>query len=225
MNSLKTAGSICNNLPVLGGSLLAAASSAVSTQADIFSASISGGVTVSAGGTLYFDLGETGESPSWSNSTLAGSDFGLFFANGFPSGVANNAKPKLLGAAPYRSIAQSGGGYVAQFSSGNSIDSSSTWNANLFVNKYDYGLSWPAGTRSYVGLRIQTGTDYQYGWADLEYNSSRQLTLYGFGVESTVNTPIGAGAVPEPVESTLVLSLLAGSAALYHRRQRRSQDT
>ncbi|MBX3743871.1 MAG: hypothetical protein KF833_01050 [Verrucomicrobiae bacterium] len=200
-------------LPLVGSTLvgLAAAGSAQGTV--VFTEVTSGG-TISGGSSLYFDLGETGGPGAWSNSSFTGADFRLIF----DSGISN--KPAILGQPTGRSF-QTQGSYAARVEAGAAIDGSGNWGTGNYINSYGgNNANWPAGQRGYIGLRLTDGAETRYGWADVEYTAGMQLTLYGFAVETTPGVAIQAGAIPEVKESALVMALLAGSAALYRRRQR-----
>ncbi len=75
---------------------------------------------------------------------------------------------------------------------------------------------WFPGTTGFVGLRFDTNTSPLFGWAQLSYNADQTLTLHDFAYESS------GGAItiiPEPSTFAALAGLLAGSAALYRRRQ------
>jgi hypothetical protein len=159
-------------------------------------------------------------------SSVSGADFNLSFAYG------SKQKPQLL-ASPGNSIAVLGNYYPSSHIA-QALGLNNSIGNNLVFGLQNAQLNWiggfgdmgtvspgPPGTRAYVGLSIGGSSGNHYGWADIEYTASQQLTLYGFAVETDLNTPIlaGAGAVPEPKETALVMALLAGSAALYRRRQ------
>jgi hypothetical protein len=67
------------------------------------------------------------------------------------------------------------------------------------------------GTRGYAGVVFDIpGGSPHFGYLDLAMAADRSsLTLYGGAYQSQANTPIRAGAVPEPAS----LALLAGGAA------------
>jgi hypothetical protein len=75
--------------------------------------------------------------------------------------------------------------------------------------------------RGGLALRFATDTEgeYRYGWADITINSTN-FTIHGFGLETTPDTAIEYGAVPEVKQSALLLGLGAmGIAALRKRKQ------
>ena len=84
------------------------------------------------------------------------------------------------------------------------------------VGPYFYNF---VGSGGYLGLQWDIGGgDYLNAWArvDVTGDNSGTATLYDFAYESTPNTPISAGDVPEP--STLAL-LAIGAGALALRRR------
>ena len=162
---------------------------------------------------IQFDLDHSGTAPYAAiNATPSGSDFLL---DGTP-GVSENVG--AVGAAN-RTIA---GYYILKLSAGATIDSSLPWTAGpTYFEFYDVGI-WQGGGEGYVGLRIQNGANFNYGWALVNYDDAgNQLTLKSFALERTINTPIVAGdatSVPEP-SSALLLALGAGGMALRRRRE------
>jgi hypothetical protein len=109
---------------------------------------------------------------------------------------------------------QAGGNYYKTPSTGNAqitagalsfgslIDASSSWAAS---DTFAQGLS-----SSYYGVRFSLGSgNYNYGWLQIA-TPGNGIQFGNAGVETTVNTGITAGAVPEP--STYALLALAGGA-------------
>ena len=92
-----------------------------------------------------------------------------------------------------------------------------------------HALQWGSGLGTgggdaFVPLRINAGGgNYNYGWANINfiYNGDETFSsrITGFAFEDQINTPIEAGAVPEP--STYALLALAGlfGAAVWHQRR------
>jgi hypothetical protein len=75
----------------------------------------------------------------------------------------------------------------------------------------------------YVGLEFESGGNFYYGWMEIDSPSPDVAygQVLGWAYETTPNTPIPAGAVPEP--STLSLLLISG-AALWLVRNRLCQS-
>jgi len=74
----------------------------------------------------------------------------------------------------------------------------------------------------YYGVRFSAGgSDYNYGWVSVT-KTGTSLTFGQASVETTINTPIAAGAVAVPEPSTCVM-VLAGLACGYSMFRRRKQ--
>ena len=91
----------------------------------------------------------------------------------------------------------------------------------------------PNETQSgFAPLRIYTdGGIYYYGWVEVTvvsgntysppYAGTVEVTVTGFAFENQMNTPIEAGAIPEPsTYALLALAGLFGAAVWHHRRQK-----
>ena len=78
-----------------------------------------------------------------------------------------------------------------------------------------------AGNPQYLGVQFafEPGGELHYGWIGVDITNAQDLTgvVTGFGYESLADTPIEAGAVPEPSAG---LALLAVGAAGLLRRKR-----
>ena len=164
---------------------------------------------------IQFDLDHSGAAPYATlnpSSTPLTKDFVLAW-----SGAAT----ENVGALPALNKAIAGY-YILKLSAGATIDSTLPWiSGPTYFEFYDVG-NWQGGGEGYVGLRIQTGANFNYGWARVNYNDpANQMTLKDFAIERTLNTPILAGdttSVPEP-SSALLLALGAGGMALRRRRE------
>jgi len=92
---------------------------------------------------------------------------------------------------------------------------------------YDEGspgnFDWGAGTRGFLGLRINLSGSDRYGWADVSINrvgaNSFNHTLYSYAYEDAPDTEILAGAIPEPSTAALLVAGAARVASMRGRRQ------
>jgi hypothetical protein len=104
------------------------------------------------------------------------------------------------------------GGPVAP---GTSIDSGGSYGGNLDTSNSTF-------TDAYYGLDFTVSPgNVEYGWAELSYDSvSGTSTIVAAALDTTINQPIAAGAVPEP--STFGMLALAASTLLIARRKKRT---
>jgi hypothetical protein len=112
------------------------------------------------------------------------------------------------------------------FGSGSTIDSSATWSgsASRTVFKYYSDVSANFDAPSFMGFRFGSGSSWNYGYLGVTWDGTNFQLLSG-AYESTLNTPIlaGATAVPEPTTGALA-ALVLGGAALGVARRRRKQE-
>ena len=111
---------------------------------------------------------------------------------------------------------------AVNFSAGINLGAGSPWltsGAGAFLNKPGFSTSFPAGTRGYVGLRYGSGTDWNYGWADVAYNADTTVTLHQFAVETTRNMGIQTASVPES-GAGVAGALVAGALGAWKARER-----
>ncbi len=113
--------------------------------------------------------------------------------------------------------------YVNSFATGAAIGPASAEAggarfAGRQVGPYFYNF---VGTDKYVGLKWDVGGgNFNYGWARVDVTAANNgtATLFGYAYESTPNTAIAAGAIPEPT-SLALLAAGGGAAALMRRRR------
>jgi hypothetical protein len=113
--------------------------------------------------------------------------------------------------------------YVNSFAAGAAIGPASAEAggarfAGRQVGAYFYNF---VGTDKYVGLKWEVGGgNFNYGWARMDVTAANNgtATLFGYAYESTPNTAIAAGAIPEPT-SLALLAAGGGAAALRRRRE------
>lgn len=104
-----------------------------------------------------------------------------------------------------------GGEGLRQFTLGDEIGPTVgiTWGAQGFMDDPADTTIWNSSSQGYAGFRVGNATTYNYGWALLDYkDETDQIELIAFAMESEVNTPILAGAVPEPSVAALGLGAL-----------------
>ena len=128
----------------------------------------------------------------------------LYYGNVFVSGgsVQNNPDPDY---------------FVMGVDSGEPIPSGLLWSSSGYVN-YNGTSYLPDGIPTYLGLRFDLGSGYQYGWIGVVRNAF-ELDAFAWGYETEPGVPIAAGA-PEPGS----LALLAFGAAGVASRRRRLND-
>jgi hypothetical protein len=115
-------------------------------------------------------------------------------------------------------------GAAERFLDGEVISSARVFGAttNLYSETNPTTFDWQAGSRGYLGLRIQLNNNTHYGWADVTFNKSGPdaytNTLHSYAYEDAPGQPIIAGAIPEPSAAALLVAGAAGAAALRRRR-------
>ncbi len=114
--------------------------------------------------------------------------------------------------------------YARVFSYNELIDSSLDFSGTEVCSYYNGTTSsnWQAdGQRYYLGVRLDDGEDYFYGWIDMSIGSDGTLRIYELAYEDQAGVGIYAGVVPEPAATTALAGLMAGSIAAYGARRRR----
>lgn len=210
-------------LPAMG--LLGAA--ATTADAAILYTEVPGGMTIGPDSAIYFDLTQTSSGEFFSNipEQVQNRTAALHFqgkTNTNPAIVSLVETGILLVALQVENDLH----YAMKFDSGAFISSSlidfSINDSPVLLAKGDLG-PWAGGaTNKYLGLAIQSPDPdiWNYGWAEVSY-SPGSLTLHGFAYETDANTPITAGAIPEP-SSVALLALAAGAGALGLRRRKKA---
>jgi hypothetical protein len=197
------------------------------TQAN-FTATIGGSPN-----TVFFDLAQTGAGPHFGASLteVPNANFSLYFAeNTLDKPIISDLDRR----SPYSHIALTGL-RASRLDAGEAIDSSLTFShpddgyTILLAggNTGPWGISGGDSISGYLGLAIETGSDWNFGWAGVEWyrgtdinDDPSTLTLNRFAFETQANTPIEAGAIPEPATAGLFAALAAGAGALALRRRR-----
>jgi len=110
------------------------------------------------------------------------------------------------------------------FGSGSTIDDSSAeWSGSLLftVFKSPSEVSADFGANSFMGFRFGSDSSWNYGYLGVTWDGTNFQLLSG-AYESTLNTPIlaGATAVPEPTTGALAALVLGGTALGVARRRR-----
>lgn len=176
------------------------------------------------GAIVYTDVPDVtitqGQGPIYINLDNAGQN--EFAIAAFLSSVRVN--PYNIGAQASKTLT-SVSYYVNSFAAGSSIgpgaaESSGARFAGRQVGPDFYNF---VGTDKYVGLKWDIGGgNVNYGWARVDVSAANQgtATLFSYAYESTPNTPITAGAIPEP--SSLALLAAGGGAVALKRRRRAS---
>ena len=76
-------------------------------------------------------------------------------------------------------------------------------------------------TRGYIGVEFEAFDGLHYGWFDVKgHYAYPYVQVYGWAYESTPNTSIIAGAVPEPASAILFLIGVVGAWTLRKRKNR-----
>jgi hypothetical protein len=168
-------------------------------------------VITGGAGQLFIDL-DTG---TFANTFFSGSDFRFYFTSG------NTENPQSVNG--LWETAQSGG-YAARYTSGAAMALTSMSSRGYFEYNYEdtHSGNWQGDTGAATAyLGIKNWQDLREGWVGIRYNdAANTITVESFAWgQPSDNLTAGQVPVPEPAETAAVMALLAGSAALYHRRR------
>jgi hypothetical protein len=143
------------------------------------------------------------------------------------SGTANYPLPSggnaaILATYPVQGIYTTGRPNVANFPSGSQIGPSYSHIVDGATSVSRNLLNFYGGT-GIAGVRFNIGGQEHFAWIRLQVSATGDsLTIVDWAYEDAPDTPISAGAVPEPGSAGLVgLGLLAlGARGVRHRRKR-----
>ncbi len=139
----------------------------------------------------------------------------------------NPEQPRVVNTwfAPIAVSDELGGVGLRQFAFGEQIGPTLTidWGGFGAMETLTETTIWNTNSVGYAGFRVDRGSgNFHYGWALFDYrDGDDQIELLAFALESELNTPILAGAVPEPATG-LLLGAAAGLGTLVRRRSRSS---
>ena len=174
------------------------------------------GIAENSSETLFVDFSAGAFSP-----TQDGHDISLFFA------FSNSEKPSLNILNTSYAVAIPHDTFnLVRYNFGDSIDASYSSNSNAFfyfANENNNSGNWindVGGSSGYVALQ-NTSTSKEI-WIEIDYDDEADtLDVIRFAYADASDN-ITAGQVPEPAQSAALMALLAGSAALFSRRGKRS---
>lgn len=134
--------------------------------------------------------------------------------------TSNNRNMQIRGAYSGNVLTASGTYYVRGFTEGDLIGpgANSAGGANVAATGNNYNFF--DGDDKYIGVAFEIAGQVHYGWIGFEIDSTDPLhgVIRDYAYESTPNTAIEAGEIPEPGSLGL---LAAGAGALAFRRRRK----
>jgi hypothetical protein len=115
--------------------------------------------------------------------------------------------------------------FALPLSAGSHIGPSATFNdaqslgsLKFIYTEFNLANSWFNGQRAFVGIQTVDGSDAHFGWLDATYDNET-LTVHSWAYESTPNTPISAGAIPEPSVTALITAGILLAFVFFRRRR------
>lgn len=208
---------------LLAYGLGAAAVAAAATPAAVDATTVTTNTGDITGDNIYFDL--QGGLASNTTGTVGVTDFQLHLT---PGSFGN--KPTITAYnGSLNSVLTSANG-APRLNSGDTIGSG----GQSFVSSAFFDNSagqWSLGSRGFLGLELNDGTNQFFGWADVTLNNvvgtNDAFTLHGFAYDTVAGEPITAGpAIPTPENGSTGLLLILGAAGvvgLHAMRERREK--
>lgn len=141
--------------------------------------------------------------------------------NGFGAKVSASLGASAIGVVPFKLNSSVMVGKSLTFESNPfaRVNTTSATQSGAILDSSDAGPLQGIG-RGYVGFRYEVGdAEFLYGWVDMEI-SEANFTIYGFGLENSLDTAIQVGAIPEVKNSALLLALGAAGMAGYRRKRK-----
>ncbi len=147
------------------------------------------------------------------NSTTFNDDISLQFGG--------SEKPRVQFSNNNYSIADNGG-YIARYSFGSDLNFTNPITATRYFERSNAG-PWEGDTGGTSYFAVKNTTTSKEAWVAIQYNdAANTLDLISFAVaDASDNITAGQTVVPEPAETAALMVLVAGSAALYRKRQQK----